>query len=451
MSLNWEKTTDWAPRRIDGDEMAAFIREATYERFPAEVTHQAKRMLLEGISWMAMGSRHPGAGLKMTSFLSKLPTDGKCVVIGAKERYPAAWAAFANAAFCQVHDCNDGYPFRGGSAIHPGRTIIPSALALADETRATGRELLTAIIVGYEVGARTRGPLPPPSDAYGAAAVASRLLKLDDARILSALGIAGHCASPRPKADASDIDYLTNGYIAKAAVEAGFLAMANFSGPSLNDDPYSSTRYFHRGMGKKYHIMDLYVKPYPTCRMTHGAVDAALDFREKVTSDCDSIVEIRVRIMSNSGYVSGIATPERSHKSCQMSLPYAMARALLDGELTDLDFTPERLGDKRAIALQKRIAVIPDRVIDSERMERGRLSVIEIKTTDGNVFRTEYTHEKGEYDNPLSDDELADKFRRWAGPSFVPNKIEKVIRSVFSLDRENDVGAFTELLRNALI
>lgn len=101
----------------------------------------------------------------------------------------------------------------------------------------------------------------------------------------------------------------------------------------------------------------------------------------------------------------------------------------------------------------KRMLLEGNRIIDGERaeQEQGRLSVIEIKTADGNVFRTEYSHEKGEADNPLFDDELTDKFHRWAGPSFAPDKIEKIICAVFDVDQETDVGAFTESLREAFV
>ena len=194
-----------------GKELSEYITGLSYEDLPSDVTHQAKRVILDSLGTMYMGARKEEAsGIK--GFLRSLGAPQECTVVGANFRTSLPWASFANASYAQVHDCNDGHreaAAYGGSS-HPGRVAIPTALAVGEKLSASGREVMTAIVIGYDVAAKLRGMKDrPPASAYCSAAIASRLMGLDVDETRFAMGIAGY-HSPRnfPQTRSLDTNFL---------------------------------------------------------------------------------------------------------------------------------------------------------------------------------------------------------------------------------------------------
>jgi len=433
-----------------GKELSEYVTGLSYEDLPSGVVHQAKRVVLDSIGTMYMGTRKQEAG-GIQRFLKGLAAKKECTVVGADFKTSLPWAAFANASYAQVHDCNDGHreaAAYGGSS-HPGRVAIPTALAVGEKLSASGKDVITAIVIGYDVAAKIRGMKDrPSSSAYCSAAITSRLLGLDIDETRFAMGIAGY-HSPRnfPGTRGLDTNFLSNGYQAKVGIEGAMLAKEGLNGPAIGDDNRLSTRFATRGLGRDFEIMNIYIKPYPTCRMTHGAVEAILELKKEVDLNPSNVGEVKVLQLTHGMYITDEKVEVDSYyKTCQFNLPYIAACAIMDGVVGEEQFKKERIADPEVHELAKKIKVIPDEVLDAIYPEECRPTTVEIKTTDGKTYSKRIDYPKGEPRNPFTDDELFEKFLRWAGPSLTEERANEIKNAVFKLDELGDVSEFTKRL-----
>lgn len=433
-----------------GKELSEYVTGLSYEDLPSGVVHQAKRALLDSIGTMYMGTRKQEAG-GIQRFLKGLAAKQECTVVGADFKTSFPWAAFANASYAQVHDCNDGHreaAAYGGSS-HPGRVAIPTALAVGEKLSASGKDVITAIVIGYDVAAKIRGMKDrPSSSAYCSAAITSRLLGLDIDETRFAMGIAGyHCPRNFPETRGLDTNFLSNGYQAKVGIEGAMLAKEGLNGPAIGDDNRLSTRFATRGLGRDFEIMNIYIKPYPTCRMTHGAVEAILELKKEVDLNPSNVGEVTVLQLTHGMYITDEKVEVDSYyKTCQFNLPYIAACAIMDGVVGEEQFKKERIADPEVHELAKKIKVIPDEVLDAIYPEECRPTTVEVKTTDGRTYSKRIDYPKGEPRNPFTDDELFEKFLRWAGPSLTEERANEIKNAIFKLDELGDVSEFTKRL-----
>lgn len=433
-----------------GGQLAEFVTSVSFDDLPEGVVHQAKRVLLDSVGTMFMGSRKEEAR-GIPTFLRGLRAEQECTLVGADFKTSCPWAAFANASYTQVHDCNDGHREAAafGGSSHPGRVAIPTALAVGEKMSTSGKGVITAIVIGYDVATRIRGLKDrPPSAAYCSAAVAGQMMELDADKVRFALGIAGY-HSPRsfPGSRGYDTNFLSNGYSSKVGIEAAMLAKEGLKGPPLGDDRRLSTRFAERGLGEEFEIMNIYIKPYPTCRMTHGAIDAILDIKEEADFDPLNVDEVMFHQVTHGMYITEDKVDVDSYyKTCQFNLPYIAACAIIDGEVTEGQFTKERIADPKVHELAKKVKVIPDEDLDAIYPEDCRPTLVEIKTRNGESYTKRVSYPKGDPRNPLTDEELFEKFLRWAGPSLTEERAYEIEDAIFELDRLDDVSEFTELL-----
>jgi 2-methylcitrate dehydratase PrpD len=433
-----------------GIELSDYMTTLSYEDLPEEVVHQAKRVILDSLGTMYMGARKEEAG-GIKELIKGLEANPECTVISAGFKTSMQWAAFANAAYTQVHDCNDGHREAAawGGSSHPGRVAIPTALALGEKLSSSGKDVITAIVIGYDVATKLRGMKDrPPCSAYCSAAISSKLMGLDADKSRFAMGIAGyHSPKGFPQTRGLDTNFLSNGYQAKVGVEAALMAKMGMNGPKLGDDNRLSTRFSSRGLGEKFEIMNVYIKPYPTCRMTHGAVEALLELKKDAEITPENVEEVTVRQLTHGMYITDDKVGVDSYyKNCQFNLPYIAACAIADGEVTEAQFTKERIADPTLHELAEKVKVVPDEGLDSIYPEECRPTTVEVKTIDGKAFEKRVDYPKGEPRTLLTDEELFDKFVRWSGESLTEERAKKIRDVLFRLDELEDVSEFTRLL-----
>ena len=433
-----------------GKQLAEYITSVSFEDLPPNVVDQAKRVVLDSMGTMFMGSRKEEARA-ILAYLKGLGANQDCTIVGASFKTSCHWAAFANASYAQVHDCNDGHRESAalGGDSHPGRVAIPTAMAVGERLSVSGKEFLAAIVVGYDVATRIRGLKErPPSAAYCSAAISGKLIGLDENNVRFALGIAGHNSpSSFPGKRGYDTNFLKNGYSAKVGIEAAMLAEKGLNGPPLGDDRRLSTRFAERGLGEEFEIMNIYIKPYPTCRMTHGSIDAILDIKKESDFDPSDVEEVMINQVTHGMYIIDDKVDVDSYyKTCQFNLPYIAACAIMDWEVGEDQFTSERIADPTVHELAKKIKVVPDEDLDAIYPEDCRPTHVEIKTRDGEIYSKSVRYPKGDPRNPLNDDELFEKFLRWAGPSMTEEHAQEIKKAIYKLNRLDDVSEFTELL-----
>ncbi len=432
-----------------GEELAEYITTLSYDDIPSDVVHQAKRVILDCLGTIYMGSRKEEAA-GVAKLLNGLGA-GKCTVIGTGSKSSVLWAAWANAAHSQVHDCNDGHrkaAAYGGSS-HPGRVAVPTALTMGEELSSSGKDVIAAIVAGYDVATKLRGMKErPPTSAYCTATIASKLLGLDGDQTRFAMGIAGyHSPKVYPNTRGLDTNFLANGYQAKVGIEAALMAREGLNGPKLGDDNRLSTRFKTRGLGEEFEVMNVYIKPWPTCRMTHGAVEAILELKKEAEITPENVEEVTVSQLTHGMYIADEKVgPDSYYKSCQFNLPYIAACAISDGDVTEAQFTRERIADPAIHELAEKIKVVSDEGLDSIYPEECRPTTVEVKTKDGKTYTKRVDYPKGEPRRPLTDEELYEKFVKWSGPSLSPEKAERIREALFRLEEFDDVSEFMGLL-----
>ncbi len=433
-----------------GRELAEHVTESSYGDLPSTVVHQAKRVILDSLGTIYMGTRKEEAA-GIDRFLSGLGEPEKCTVLGTGRRTSMPLAAWANAAYAQVHDCNDGHreaAALGGSS-HPGRVAVPTALAVGENLGASGRDVITAVTVGYDVAAKVRGMNDrPPASAYSSAAVASRLMGLSVDETIFAMGIAGY-NSPRgvPRTMGLDINFLSNGYQAKIGIEAALLAREGLNGPKLADDNRLSIRFKTRGLGEDYEIMNVYIKPWPTCRMTHGAIEALLRLRKRHCFTAEDVEGVEVCQLTHGMYIADEKVgPDSYYKNCQFNLPYIAACVIADGEVTEAQFTKKRIADPKLHELAAKMKVTPDERLDSIYPDGSRPTTVDVKLKDGVTHKERVDMPWGEPRNPLTDEELFDKFVNWSSPTVDRGKAERIWSALRGLDELGDVSELMRLL-----
>jgi 2-methylcitrate dehydratase PrpD len=442
-----EETAQAHGRSSVTSDVASYVSRCSFDGLPETAVHQAKRLLLDGISWMCLGARkREAAGICGLATGSK--ADDSCTIVGTPHQAPCGDAVFANAAHAQVHDCNDGWStVKEGGSYHAGRVVIPVALTLGEHGSIPGQDLLSAIVTGYEVAARVRScSRRSASDLYGAAAAASKILKLSEHRIPHALALAdlhGPLVLPGPEDFDTDANYLSNGYIARAGVEAAFQAREGFRAPLSTEHVERVGSFPCQSRETEYAILTTYIKPYPTCRYCHAATDVALEYRQERQFSVPTIKAVRVRI-GGGDYVTRRAGPDTYFKTCQFSLPYAMACALLDGQVAEEQFTAERIARRDVQELQHRISVTVDEAL-SEGGPRHLAHVV-VESVDGSEFARQVVFPRGAPQNALSDEELQEKFRKWVGATFKESTKEQIIQQVFRVEELDSVADLTSLL-----
>mgnify|MGYP000395088848 CR=1 FL=1 len=433
-----------------GQELAKYISELSYEDLPDEVVYQSKRLLLDTIATIFAGAGEDFTQ-SISTFISKIDNNPECTIIGREHKAGFLWAAFANAAFSQVHDFNDGHRGSGisllsaspiwGGCYHAARIVVPTALAVGEKYALSGKEVLTAIVVGLDVAYKIRGVKHrPPAEAYSTAAVAAKLMGLNETEILNATGIAGYMSSGKVgKGPSYSSDYLVHGYFAKTGIEAAMLAAEGCTGPLLYDDSVLSTRFNEKGLWKEFEVMKTYLKPYPACRVTHGAIDAVLALKKEKGLVASDVEEIEIRLVTQGMYVASERLNTSSYyKNCQYNIYYSVACALIDGEVSLKQFTKERIADPRVHEFSRTIKVLPDESLDVYYPDKSPVVVI-IRTKDGNTYTQRVDYAKGGTQNPLTDDELLEKFMQCSEKSISEERALYIRDAVFKLDEMPDL------------
>lgn len=307
----------------------------------------------------------------------------EATILGTTSRTTADLAAFVNGSLIRFLDYNDGYMAKEPG--HPSDNIT-ACLAVAEAEGASGRDLIAAIVVAYEiqmrwqeaVGLNRRGWDHVNFVLVSVAAAAARLMGLDETQTTQAINLAmnGHIAMRQVRSgELSDWKGCSAANAARNAVFAARLARAGMSGPSpvfegdmgffqqlTGGEVHLDVEAFARQPGDAFRILESKIKPFPTNGELQTAVAAAIQLRPRVRS-VEQIVAIEVDTTDIARRIT--ASDEEkwnptTRETADHSLPYNVARGLLDGELTLASFEDDRIADPQAKALMSRTTVRED-------------------------------------------------------------------------------------------
>lgn len=432
------------------DTIAAYGARDTQARLPEEVIHHAKRAFLDWLSALYPGTRTQPCLQLLGAHGAELGAGSSSLPGCATTAFPAT-AAWINGSVSHAVEFDDIYR---DAIYHPGCPTIAAALALAEEADAGGRELLNAIVVGYEISTRIGAAVQPAHYRYfhttgtvgcfGSAAAAAALCAPGDAQaMLHALATAGTLASGLQQAFRSDAmsKALHAGHAAAVGVRAGQGAAHGITGvPDILEGEVGFGAALARdpdwnvataGLGERYNILSITQKNHGCCGHTFAAIDAALALRER-GAGADDIAAIRVDTYQTALDVTGNFAPATAFEA-KFSLPYVVAHAFVHGSVRLDAFAPARLADPRVLRLMRRLALQADPALTAG-FPKMRAARVAVTTAAGDVLEHFAPYRKGNPESPLSDAELNDKFDELAGPVLGRARAQTLRDAVWRLD-----------------
>lgn len=433
-------------------QLVSFVCHLDPARLPDAALRHATRSVLDLIGVAIAGARAPMSEIS-ARFAYEQFAPGDCTVIGARQPLGVCGATWVNGTYASALDMDDGNRVAMG---HPGANVIPAALAIAEQTRATGREFLAAIIAGYEVAVRASAArVAWYKDkmystgiwgVFGATAAAGKLFKFDEPTLQSALGTAGS-HGPFPPGGLQANHAMVKEVIAwsgMTGVAAALLAQRGFVGPVdlLDYSGRWDTAALVDGLGNQFAIAHTYFKPYAVCRWAHAAVDAALALKQQHNLQVAEIETVRVESFWEVTRLVNYAPSNTI--AAQFSIPFALALALIYDQIMPEQVSEANLRDPLVVDLARRVQVVVDDELNRQ-FPTKTVARVTIETPRG-AFQTTVEYPRGNPENPLSDAELASKFRALTAPIVGDNTCAKLQAAIHDLARAPDVLELTRLL-----
>jgi len=450
--------------------LAKYVEEAQFHDFPKEVIAKAKYLILDSIG-CALGGVQTDIGRIYIELAKDLRGEPESTVIGDGTKISSMNAANVNTQLANLLDFDDTYEFYPPG--HPGCEIIQTALALGEAVRASGEELLAAVIVGYEISLRVGraagsflwhlwiSPLGISSRLLGPAAVACRLLKLDREATCNALRIAQAQDIGLPLRGKHSVPEDTTVGVVKGnygiaslqGILAARQAQKGLTGMKSLLDADRKTWYLRGGevdnydeltqsVGKSYRIMEVSFKPAPSCRWTHPPITAAWEALKGRPVKAEEIAQIIVK---------GVERLKRyeweAMVDAQFSIPCALALAISGEEPGPRWYTTGRFRDADIRELARKVKFEHDPKAEELEIKEGKIMcTVEIIFKDGNIKKACIEHIKGTPDNLMSEEELRAKFRANAVSVIAEAQIGQAIDSIMNLEELAEVSLLTELL-----
>jgi len=452
--------------------LAGFAREASVRPLPDAVLEQVATHVLDTLGVCAAAALQDFAPA-VRSVASGLGGPPEATAIGARVRLPAPNAALSNGTLAHGLDFDDTHL---AAIVHPSCTVVPAALAVGEETRADGAAVLRAVAVGVETAVRIglaakggfhdRGFHPTPiCGTFGAALAAGVLYGLEEEPLVWGLGLGASLSSGLLEflTDGTSAKRLHGGWAGHAGILAARLARAGLTGPAGGIDgrfgilrsflgAAADPGYLTKGLGDRWELLDVALKPYPCCHYLHAFLDAAVDVRAALGLAAGEAMpdDLAARIARIEGWIAPreipvvcepIASKQRPQTpyDAQFSLPFSVAIMLRRGAVTLADYSSASIADPSLLSLAARVAHHPDEAADFPRRFPGRLRVA---LRDGRVLEAVRSDNRGGPSAPLGREEVDAKFRANATPLLG----ERAAAAAISWLRERRAGPIAALV-----
>ncbi|MBV4396828.1 MmgE/PrpD family protein [Advenella alkanexedens] len=411
------------------EQLATFAANLQFSDIPAHVIARCEDLLLDTLGSILAGST--ARPVKTIDAFAKLqgPTTGKSQVLGNVRNTTALFASLVNAAAAHMVEQDDVH---NGSVFHPAAVVFPPALAVAQEIGASGKELLTACVAGYEVGIRVGEFLgrshyrifhtTGTAGTIAAAVTVGRLLKLNPEQMLDAIGSAGTQAAGlweflRTAADSKQLHTAkaaANGLIAAYLAKDGFTgakqilegAQGMGAGMSTDADP----RKLVDGLGTRWALPETSFKYHASCRHTHPAADALQVVMKDNNLSASDIASVVTHVHQGAIDVLGaVVKPETVHQS-KFSMGTVLALIAIQNFAGLAEFDAA-LHDEQVGAFREKVTMELDEEVDTAYPNRW-IGKVTVTTNDGRVFKGRVDEPKGDPSNTLSRPEIEDKVMR---------------------------------------
>ena len=454
-------------------QLAAYAADLAHHHLSEEVRNRTRMFVLDGLGVMlgAVAFAERDGDRCLDRYLELAAPPGAGTVVGSRLKTTPMMAAFANGTLSEVLDCQDT---NITARIHNGAAIIPAALAMGEVLASSGRDVMAAVVAGYEVGCRL-GLATQPEHWYsgfqitgtfntcGAAATAGRLMGFGADDMAAALGISGFII-PVSNGDnvfkGHSIKPIHGGQPAMCGLSAAYLAQSGYRAGPLEGEPPRYHAALHilgrenpdlaeavRGLGEVWHALEVGFKPYPVGLFNIGPVEAALALVAERPIAAADIEAVEIRTYHDARKFTGekYTTATSNYVDAHLSMPYSVAVTLIDGEMTPGQLARDRLADGAVHALAQRVKVVEVEEFNAMYPHEWPL-VLEVRLKDGEVCEKRIDQVKWSPRRPPPWDEMAEKFTAMAEPVIGPARAADVIDFVAALDDAPSVAPLMELV-----
>ena len=450
--------------------LANYVAEAKYEDLPREVVSHAKKTFADTIA-CGLGGRKSLECDILIDIMKDIGSKPEATVIGDRIRLSFMHAAQVNRVMTNMLDYDDTLISLG----HMSTVLVPVALAIGERKKNPAKELINAIVLGYEVITRIRNAVNPSEEAFfktfervdsglhfGVTVVAGKLLGLKGPQMADAFGLAGLVRGwriTRPDWARKGMPRwmkITGGDIIIPGIHAALLAQRGFPGDrgildqgrryevSVGSDRYDASKLI-ADLEKEYATLRIGFKFYSACRHTSSALDATAAMVSENGIKIEDVAQVIVKVQKVTAENFAIYEPEYMIQA-QFSIPYVITM-VLRGEPTGPNwYREDMLKDPKVREFQHKIKLEEDPIATKKFYEDHTLaSTVEIITTDGRRFDKHVDYAKGEQQNPFTEQDHIDKFTNMA--SWFGMKQSRIDELIHTLDRLEKLGTILELTR----
>jgi len=448
--------------------MARWASSLDYKDLSQDAVYQAKRFLLDSVGCALGGYQQHDVKIAL-EVLDEIAGSGLSTVIGTGQAVDPVSAALANALMIRCMDYNDIYWKQDPS--HPS-DIFPAAMACCERENSDGRELIVGLVLGHEFemrfceaafpGIRERGWHHATLTAFVSPFVAGRAIHLRWEQIQHAVGISAsrHCTLGAVTAGKLTMMKNTVDPMAtQSGVIAALLAEKGYTGPEHVVDgkeglthcfgPEWKLHILTDGLGDAWRITQCGMKFFPTEALTHAPISAVLDLVKENNLQAEQVEKVQIRSLARAADI--LSDPSkydpRTKETADHSLPYVIAAALADRQVTPVQFEMRKIMDPKIRAQLKKVEVIADPEIEKVFPTLQRV-IVNLTTTDGRTFTKQLDYPKGDPRNPLSDAEVEEKFSALAEGVLSPSAQKRLKEAIWNLEKLDSVSKLMALMKS---
>jgi len=447
--------------------MARWAAALEYEHLSQDAVYQAKRFLLDSAGCALGGYQQHDVKIAL-EVLDEVAGRGPSTVIGTGQRIDPVSASLANGLMIRCMDYNDIYWKQDPS--HPS-DIFPAALACCEWAKGDGKELIVGLVLGHEFemrfceaafpGIRERGWHHATLTAFVSPIVAGRALHLGWEQIQHAVGISASRHATFGAVTAGKLTMMKNTVdpmATQSGVLAALMAQKGYTGPEHVVDgkeglthclgPEWRVNVLTEGLGESWRITQCGMKAFPTEALTHTPISAVLDLVKSNDLKPEQVAKIQIRSLARAADI--LSDPSkydpRTKETADHSLPYVIAAALVDRQVTPVQFTMGKILDPAIRAQLRKIEVVADPEIEKVFPALQRV-VVNITTNDGSHYSKQLDYPKGDPRNPLTDAEIEEKFAALAEGVLSPRTQRKLKNAIWNLEKIGSVSTLMALMK----
>lgn len=446
-----------------------FVSSLTYNTIPEEVINKTKVLFLDTIG-VSIASSSRDFFYPLLQTVREMGTKGESSILTLQEKYPMANAALVNGALIHGIDYDDTHT---DALVHPSSCIIPAAMSVAEARNMNGKDFLASVIPGYEtmirIGLAASGKFhdigyhaTPICGTFGSSVTAGKLLGLDVDKIEYALGICGSQATGIQEflKDGTWVKRIHPGWAAHSGIISALLAKNGFTGPyKVFEGTFGIFNCFFSNraeyepdkltitLGEKWETLNISLKPYPCCHFIHSFLDCGIFLKDKYDIQIGEIEKITCYISKRGSSI--VCEPRESKEKptttygAQFSLPFSLSMILINNRITLQDYNEEILSNCDILQLAKKVECKIDNNEDSS--QKYFPGHVVIKTKSRGSFEHKIIKQKGCPENPMTEEEIKNKFMNNVINRIKEENISKIIEIVQNIEELKDISSLTGL------